>query len=78
MTKSYTQDMQPQQNFGELDSFPYLNELIQSIIYRLKLASALDIQKTIKINKLIKELELANSRNNQAEVSKLSIDELRR
>jgi hypothetical protein len=56
LTNNYSEETE-EQVFPELESFPYLSELINSILYRLKLSSAIDVEKSLRLDRLVQESE---------------------
>lgn len=51
MTQSNQEESaDPSELMTELEEFPYLHELITSILYRLRLASAIELEKGLKID----------------------------
>lgn len=73
ITNNYTQGTEPEPALQELESFPYLSELINSILYRLRLASAVDLEKALRISKLTEELTASRGQEQtlQAELNEL-------
>jgi hypothetical protein len=71
ITNTYTQGTEPEPALQELESFPYLSELINSILYRLRLASAVDLEKALRISRLTEEVSAARAQEQslQAELN---------
>lgn len=55
----------PTEILEELEDFPYLNELITSILYRLRLSSAIELEKGLKIESQRETIEQLASKNNE-------------
>lgn len=57
----------PTEILEELQEFPYLNELITSILYRLRLSSAIELEKGIKLDVQRQAMEQLENRNGELE-----------
>ena len=57
----------PSEIMQELESFPYLNELITSILYRLRLSSAIQLEKGLKLDAQRQVIEQLEGRNGELE-----------
>jgi hypothetical protein len=60
MTNNYQEEADPNEVLEALEDFPYLNELVKSLLYRLKLSSAMVLEKGLKVDnqkRMIEELE---------------------
>jgi hypothetical protein len=46
-----------------LEEYPYLNELINSLLYRLRLSEALQLEKSLKVSQLTQEIAALQREN---------------
>lgn len=65
MTNNFQEEVEDSEEMlEELEDFPYLNEFIRAILYRLKLSSAIELEKGLKIEglkQIVDQIEVRNS-----------------